>query len=70
MSLCSGTASACQQACGAQLLGKHPLLVAPSVVSAHSWNLLIDIDSATGMYALLTSKDFELDSRLHPPAKP
>jgi RES domain-containing protein len=66
----SGTVSAGQQAFGAQLLDKHPLLVAPSVVSAHSWNLLIDVDSAPGMHALLASEDFDLDTRLHPPAKP
>lgn len=63
----AGAVSAGQQDFGAKLLDKHPLLVVPSVVSVHSWNLLIDVDSGIGMSSLLTSEDFDLDTRLHPP---
>ncbi|MBT2322244.1 RES domain-containing protein [Variovorax paradoxus] len=63
----AGTVSAGQQAFGANLLDQHPLVVVPSVVSVHSWNLLIDVDSATGMSDLMASEDFSLDTRLNPP---
>ncbi len=62
-----GTVSAAQQAFGARVLGEHPVVVVPSVVSTHSWNLLIDVVGAKGMFALASSEDFSLDPRLHAP---
>lgn len=61
-----GAVSADQQAFGARLLDQHPIAVLPSVVSTHSWNLLIDAAGAKGMFALAASADFSLDPRLHP----
>lgn len=61
----SGVVSAGQQAFGEKLLAGHPLLVVPSIVSTHSWNLLIDVGSAKGMFNLIGSDDFELDTPLH-----
>lgn len=62
----SGTVSAGQQAFGSALLDLHPFLLVPSVVSTHSWNLVIDVASAQGMFALKSVEDFSLDTRLHP----
>ncbi len=64
-----GAVSAGQQAFGDDLLARHPLLVVPSVVSRHSWNLLIDVTGASGLFEMTGSEDFELDGRLHPAAK-
>lgn len=61
-----GAVSAGQQAFGNALLDLHPLLVVPSVVSAHSWNLAIDVAGANGMFDRLSIEDFVLDTRLHP----
>ena len=65
----SGAVSAGQQEFGGQLLAQKPMLVVPSVVSSHSWNLLIDVSSSRGMFELIGSEDFELDTRLHPAVK-
>ena len=62
----SGTVSAGQQAFGNALLDVHPFLLVPSVVSTRSWNLVIDVTSAQGMFALKSAEDFSLDTRLHP----
>lgn len=64
--LSSGTVSAGQQAFGNALLDVHPFLLVPSVVSTRSWNLVIDVTSAQGMFALKSAEDFSLDTRLHP----
>ena len=63
-----GTISQGQQAFGDALLASHPLVVIPSVVSTHSWNLLIDVASAAGLFDLLSSYPFALDPRLNPVA--
>lgn len=62
----SGTVSAGQQAFGEALLKLHPFLLVPSVVSTRSWNLVIDVDGASGMFSLAMEEDFCLDTRLHP----
>ena len=59
-----GTVSAAQQAFGSALLKAHPLVLIPSVVSTHSWNLLIDVASAVGLFKLRQSEAFALDPRL------
>jgi RES domain-containing protein len=61
----SGTVSAGQQAFGEALLRSHPFLLVPSVVSKHSWNLVIDVDGADGMFSLFEAEDFSLDPRLN-----
>ena len=50
-----GAVSAGQQAFGDALLAVHPMVVLPSVVSSHAWNLLIDVASATGAFRCTTS---------------
>lgn len=62
----SGSISAGQQAFGAALLDKHALVLIPSAVSIRSWNLLIDVGSATGLFRVASSEAFVLDTRLHP----
>ena len=65
-----GAVSAGQQAFGDKLLATYPLVVLPSVVSSHSWNLLIDVASAAGLFKLRRSEHFALDPRLNPTAVP
>ena len=60
-----GTVSATQQAFGDAFLKAHPLVLIPSVVSTHSWDLLIDVSSAVGLFKLRQSEAFALDPRLH-----
>ena len=64
-----GVVSAGQQAFGDELLARHPLVVVPSVVSRHSWNLLIDVAGACGTFETAGVEEFELDGRLHPAGK-
>jgi RES domain-containing protein len=67
-----GAVSAEQQAFGDALLAQHDLVVVPSVVSPHSWNLLIKVTrvtDATGLFNMHHSERFALDPRLNPPAK-
>lgn len=63
-----GTVSAGQQRFGDSLLAAHPLVLIPSVVSTHSWNLLIDADAAGAakLFRLHGSDVFGLDPRLNP----
>ncbi len=61
-----GTVSKAQQLFGDALLKAHALVMIPSVVSTHSWNLLIDIDAAKGQFKLQGSEAFALDPRLNP----
>lgn len=61
-----GAVSTNQQKFGDQVLSAHPLVVVPSAVSSHSWNLLINVQAATGMFELATMEDFALDTRLAP----
>ena len=65
-----GVVSAEQQAFGDMLLAAHPLVVLPSVVSSHSWNLLIDVTSAVKLFKLLSSEHFALDPRSNPRSVP
>lgn len=59
-----GTVSIHQQKFGDDLLDRHALVVVPSVVSTRSWNLLIDVRNATGLFALRDKEPFALDPRL------
>jgi len=58
-----GAVSKNQQAFGDSLLRVHPVVVVPSVVSTHSWNLLLDVATATDLFTV-TSEPFALDTRL------
>lgn len=53
-----------QQKFGDALLAAHPMALVSSVVSTHSWNLLINVTAAAGMFALAIMEDFALDTRL------
>lgn len=53
-----------QQDYGDALLAQHPFVLIPSVVTRHSWNLLISCDLAEGMYKLVSQERFGLDTRL------
>jgi RES domain-containing protein len=57
-----------QQAYGDGLLSRHPVVLIPSVVSAHSWNVLFDPQRAAGLYGEPVQEPFVLDPRLHAPA--
>lgn len=61
-----GTVSKAQQQFGDVLLKSHAMLLIPSVVSTHSWNLLIDVTTATGLFKLKSHEAFALDPRLNP----
>ena len=65
-----GTVSIGQQAFGDALLSAHPLVLIPSVVSIHSWNLLIDVSAAAGRFRLRRREAFALDPRLNPVSAP
>jgi len=62
-----GLPSAGQQSFGDGLLSAHPFVLIPSAVSAHSWNLIFDVEIATTLYSKHSQEDFALDMRLHPP---
>jgi RES domain-containing protein len=62
-----GIPGAGQQAFGDALLAKHRLVLIPSAVSTHSWNLIFVAAVAAGLYALRSQERFALDTRLHPP---
>ena len=64
--LSPGTVSSNQQSFGDELLDKYPMVAVPSVVSTHSWNLLINVETSVGMFALRHSEPFALDTRLTP----
>ena len=61
-----GVPSSGQQAFGDALVQRHPFVLIPSVVSAHSWNLLFDPSLAKGLYTDVAQEPFALDGRLHP----
>ena len=65
-----GAVSRNQQAFGDSLLASHPIVLIPSVVSTHSWNVLIDVVAAAGMFKLRAHERFSLDTRLTPPTSP
>jgi RES domain-containing protein len=59
-----GTISRAQQAFGDALLAAHPLVLLPSVVSTHSWNLLIDASQVPAKVRLKHRDVFALDPRI------
>lgn len=61
-----GTVSSNQQQFGDALLDRYPLLLVPSAVSTHSWNLLIHVPKADGLFVLKYQEPFALDPRLSP----
>jgi RES domain-containing protein len=65
-----GTVSPEQQQFGDALLDRHPLLVLPSVVSTHSWNLVINLAQAAARFKLTGTEPFALDTRLTVGARP
>jgi len=65
-----GTVSAGQQAFGAALLAKHPVVLIPSVVSTHSWNVLFESGSLATRLRSASHERFGLDQRLTPGARP
>ena len=60
-----GAVSAGMQKFGADLLDQHPFVLIPSVVSPHSWNLIIDVASAKAHINCLRDEAFGLDGRLN-----
>lgn len=61
-----GAVSPQQQKFGDALLDQHGLLLVPSVVSTHSWNLLIKLPQALAWFKLRSQESFALDPRLTP----
>jgi RES domain-containing protein len=61
-----GTPSACQQQFGDALLSQFGVILVPSVVSTHSWNLIFTNAAAGGAYAVRSQEPFALDTQLHP----
>jgi RES domain-containing protein len=59
-----GAVSPNQQRFGDALLAAHPLVLVPSVVSRHSWNLLINATAAAALFKLGSDERFALDPRL------
>jgi RES domain-containing protein len=57
-----------QQDFGDRLLREHPIILIPSAVSRHSWNLVFLARAARRYYRTLLQEPFALDTRLHPPA--
>lgn len=62
----SGIPSSDQQAYGDALLARHELVVIPSAVSTHSWNLIFVAAKAKEAYVVRSQESFVLDPRLHP----
>ncbi|MDX2222240.1 MAG: RES domain-containing protein [Rhodospirillaceae bacterium] len=54
-----------QQRYGDALLGRHSMVLIPSVVSRHSWNAIFERGAGAGAYALVSQEEFVLDPRLH-----
>jgi RES domain-containing protein len=61
-----GIPGAGQQAFGDALLARHKVILIPSAVSSHSWNLIFVGTTAAGAYARRSQERFALDTRLHP----
>ena len=61
-----GAIGAGQQAFGDALLRSRPIVLIPSTVSSHSWNVIFDPAMARGLYGSVTQAPFALDPRLHP----
>ncbi|SDR49093.1 RES domain-containing protein [Pseudovibrio sp. Tun.PSC04-5.I4] len=56
-----------QQEFGDALLKQHPVILIPSAVSKHSWNLIFDADQVSEFYDEVTQERFALDPRLQSP---
>jgi RES domain-containing protein len=65
-----GTVSVGQQAFGAALLDDHPVVLIPSVVSTHSWNVLVESATLATRLTSASHERFGLDQRLTPGAHP
>ena len=65
----SSTPSAGQQKFGDHLLQQHKVVLIPSAVSRHSWNLIFLGAAADKPYALRAQERFALVTRLHPPKR-
>lgn len=68
--LAPGVPSAGQQGYGDELLRSHPAILVPSVVSRHSWNMVLDAGRVSDLLDDLQQEAFALDPRLHPPLAP
>ena len=66
--LVPGPPSQGQMAFGDALLAHHAFVLLPSVVSSHSWNLVVSPALAAGRYTLVLQEPLAIDTRLHPPA--
>lgn len=66
--LAGGIPSAHQQAWGASLLAAHGLILVPSAVSRHSWNLILEPVIAREFYALVSQERLSVDTRFNPAA--
>ncbi|MVV49693.1 RES domain-containing protein [Pseudomonas sp. PB120] len=53
-----------QQQFSDELLAQHPFVLIPSVVTRHSWNLLVSCDLAIDHFKLVSQERFGLDTRL------
>ena len=62
-----GTPSAGQQRFGAEMLTAHGVVVLPSAVSKHSWNLVFLPEVAAGRVRLQHQQRLVVDTRLSPP---
>jgi RES domain-containing protein len=60
-----GAVSAGMQKFGADLRDQHPFVLIPSVVSPHSWNLIIDVASAKAHIGCVRDEAFGQDRRLN-----
>jgi len=63
-----GIPGAGQQTFGDQLVADHGVVLIPSVVSSHSWNVIFSPAATAGRMALLDQERFALDTRLNRPA--
>lgn len=65
-----GTVSPNQQRFGDSLMDVHPIVVLPSVVSTHSWNVVIHVTQAAALFKLTGKEPFALDPRLMAAVRP
>lgn len=63
-----GIPSAGQQRFGDALLARHDIIIMPSMVSSHSWNVMFDPLRSPASYSLIEQERFALDPRLNPPS--
>ncbi|MFV0360572.1 RES family NAD+ phosphorylase [Tropicimonas sp.] len=62
--LVPGTPTAGQKRFGDDLLAAHGAFLIPSVVSRHSWNMVIDASALPGMVAQVEQEPLAIDPRL------